>query len=188
MDKRYQKSQPKQSEAQKKEKRRVYLENKLTNKIKSIEKLLRSGVKPDDIVDELMESGMLYKKSYLLVKEVKHQIFISKLPKLPKLPHEVYLILRELYYFVAFGVAGFIVTVIVSFMLSLASTAFNIIPGIGEPVALLFKMIEKIAGGVIGIGFGGYALHVGSILGAISGFLGSLFALFLIVSDYLWWL
>jgi hypothetical protein len=115
-----------------------------------------------------------------LVFQIKKNMFLNSIP----LP--LFIGTRETVMFLGFGLAGFIVSIIASFIFSILAGIFNLIPGIGEPVAIVMKLGEKIIGGVLGMGFGAFAHSIGTIAGAIGGFIGSIIAVLLIVNGHLW--
>jgi hypothetical protein len=145
----------------------------------AIEDSLRSGNNPTQIVDELSSQGMDREIAKKLVGQVKKHIFLSNRRAL--IPAPVIIGVREMLMFIGFGVAGLVVSIIASLILSIIGTIFSQIPGIGEPVAILMKLGEKIVGGILGMGFAFVASRMGTIAGAIGGFAGSIFAVYLIV-------
>ena len=91
---------------------------------------------------------------------------------LNSIPLPLFIGTHETVMFLGFGLAGFIVSIIASFIFSILAGIFNLIPGIGEPVAIVMELGEKIIGGVLGMGFGAFASSIGTIAGAIGGAVG----------------
>ena len=155
-------------------------EKKLRDLANSIEHSLKAGGKSSDIVADLTSLGMERKLARRLVFRIKKNIFINSIP----LP--MFIGARETVMFFGFVLAGFIVSIIASFILSILASIFNLIPGIGKPVAIVMKIGEKIIGGVLGLGFAAFATSLGTIAGAIGAFIGSAIAVLLIVYGYMW--
>lgn len=139
-----------------------------------IETLLRSGNKSSQIVTNLTSQGMDHETAKKLVRHVKRNMILSHVPD------PLIIGVREAVMFVGFGLAGLLVSIIASFILSIIGTVFSQIPGIGGTVKGLMKLGEKIIGGLLGIGFAAFAQNMGTIAGAFGALVGSGIAVYLI--------